>query len=99
MSDAIEFTPEGRITPDEYIAFFRQRQPHVILDPQRVDEMLNRSILVTARRGGQLVGFVRIVTDGYAFGAVAEIKSLPELYNDGEWVTKMMFLATKASPT
>jgi hypothetical protein len=98
-SDFIEYTPDGKITVEEYIAFFHARQPHALLDPQRVDEMLSRSILVTSRKGGQLVGFVRIVSDGYVFGAVAEIKSIPELCDDADWITKIMFLAAKASPT
>lgn len=99
MDEALEFTPGGTITADEYIAFFQVRQPQATLDPLRVDEMLRRSILVTARRNGRLVGFVRILSDGYVFGAIAEIKSEPELCYDREWVAKMLSLAGQASPT
>jgi len=99
MIEAIEYMACGKITAKEYIEFFRARRPQFVLDPCRVDEMLSRSILVTARRNGQLVGFIRILSDGYVFSTIAEIMSMPEFYDDGEWVKKMMSLAAEVSQT
>lgn len=98
-SDITVLQNDRNLTVDEFILFFNERQPYVRLDPISVQRMLLTTINVTARRRGILQGFIRIVTDGYTFSAVAEMRSLPQYYNDAEYVKIMLSAAADASPT
>ena len=65
---------------------------------QYTQEALERTINTTAWDSGNLVGCVRVLTDGYFFGTVTEILVLPEYQKQGIGKT-LMDLAFETSPT
>ena len=87
------------LTAEEFIRLFRVQQPNAPLDSVLVDHVIKQSLFVTARRNGELVGYVRILTDGYLFGAVADVRALPELFYDSEFLKRLLTEATLACPT
>ncbi len=76
MFDDVIF--EARVKPDpaELSAFYT-RQQHSTQPPEKLGRMLeNTFCVVTARRGGELIGFARGLTDGL-WGRLAECKLDP----------------------
>lgn len=67
-------------------------------DADMVQRALEKTINVTARENGVLVGCVRILTDGYFFGTIPEILVDPDHRREGVG-TRLMELACEASPT
>ncbi|MCB9663734.1 MAG: GNAT family N-acetyltransferase [Alphaproteobacteria bacterium] len=63
-----------------------------------VDRALRRTLNVTARRDGVLVGCVRVLTDGYFLGIVTEILVDPDHQRQGIG-RRLMEVAWEASPT
>ena len=69
--DAAEFIAfAGRVWPADY-------------DLQRTLAALSRTINLTAREGGALVGCLRILTDGCFFGTIPEVLVLPRYQRQG----------------
>lgn len=60
----------NRIWPGEY-------------DLERTRDALSKTINITARDGGALVGCLRILSDGYYFGTITELLVLPEYQKRG----------------
>ena len=67
-------------------------------DEKRTGEALSRTLNITARDGGRLVGCVRILTDGYFFGTITELLVLPEYQKRGIG-SRLLHLAKEHSPT
>ena len=67
---------------EEFLRFVNQVWPGDY-DPARTEEALGRTICLTARDNGTLVGCLRILTDGYFFGTITELLVLPEYQRQG----------------
>lgn len=84
--DAAEFIAfAGRVWPADY-------------DLQRTRAALSRTINLTAREGGVLVGCLRILTDGCFFGTITELLVLPEYRRRGIG-SALLRLAREHTPT
>lgn len=76
--DEIEFETMARPEPAELLAFYARQNHAGAMPEDKVRRMLDNTFcLVTARRGGELIGFARGVTDGF-WGRLAECKLDPE---------------------
>lgn len=83
-----DVTFEAKVKPDpaELSAFY-SRQQQAGQSPEKLSRMLeNTFCVVTARRGGELIGFARGITDGL-WGRLAECK-LDPAYQGPACVTK-----------
>jgi len=67
-------------------------------EPKLVEEALQKTINITAWDNQQLIGCVRILTDGYFFGTVPEILVLPSYQGKGIG-KQLMELVWDVSPT
>jgi ribosomal protein S18 acetylase RimI-like enzyme len=67
-------------------------------DLEKAKQALKQSINITAYDGEQLVGCVRLLTDGYFFTTVSEILVLPEYQKQGIG-RELMNLAWSISPS
>lgn len=67
-------------------------------DKKKTAAALKKTLNITARNGKELVGCVRILTDGAYFGTVTEILVVPEFQNMGIG-TQLMRLVEKHTPT
>lgn len=74
-----------RVWPGDYVA-------------EAVQDALGRTINLTARDGGRLIGCVRLLTDGYFFGTVPEVLVNPEYQGRGIG-RALMERAWERSPT
>jgi hypothetical protein len=100
MNTSISIVGDDKsVTAAEFIRLFQSLQPQESLDEQRVTQMLAQSINITARFGSQLVGLIRILTDGYLFGSIAEILMTAELFQDVPFLQKMLTVAGDTCPT
>lgn len=70
---------------EEFLRFVNQVWPGDY-DPARTEEALGRTICLTVRDNGMLVGCLRILTDGYFFGTITELLVLPEYQRQGSAV-------------
>ena len=59
---------------------------------------LHRTINITARESGKLVGCLRILTDGYYFGTITEMLVSPEWQKRGIG-SELLRLARERTPT
>jgi hypothetical protein len=77
MFEDVVFEDMAKVSPDELLAFY-QRQNHATTQSrEKLQKMLDNTFcVVTARRGGDLIGFARGVTDGLS-GRLAECKLDP----------------------
>jgi ribosomal protein S18 acetylase RimI-like enzyme len=66
--------------------------------PALAQQALRRTVNITAWHGEQLVGCVRLLTDGYFFGTIPEILVDPAWQGQGIG-RRLMDLAWEASPT
>ena len=82
---------------EEFLRFVNQVWPGDY-DPARTEEALGRTICLTARDNGTLVGCLRILTDGYFFGTITELLVLPEYQRQGIG-SALLALAKQHTPT
>lgn len=76
MLQDVTFEVKARPDPAELSAFYA-RQHHAAPTPEKLRRMLDNTFcVVTARRGGELIGFARGLTDGL-WGRIAECKLDP----------------------
>lgn len=61
-------------------------------------QALARTLNITAYHQGQLVGCLRILTDGYFFGTITEVLVLPEFQKQGVG-SRLLALARAHTPT
>lgn len=52
-------------------------------DESRTQAALSKTLNITAHDGGELVGCLRILSDGYYFGTITELLVLPEYQKRG----------------
>ncbi|MEA4816081.1 MAG: GNAT family N-acetyltransferase [Lachnospiraceae bacterium] len=67
-------------------------------NPECTKAALEKNINITAWNGQLLVGYIRILTDGYYFGTITELLVIPEYQRNGIG-KKLMELASEATPT
>ena len=67
-------------------------------DEAKTKNALKKTINITARSDGDLVGCVRVLTDGVYFGTITEILVAPEYQKMGIG-TKLMRLVEEITPT
>jgi ribosomal protein S18 acetylase RimI-like enzyme len=96
-ASAIEYTEEPDLDAIEFLALAQKVWPR---DYARdgVQQALRATINLVARAEGQLVGSVRILTDGHFFGTIPEILVDPKYQGKGIGRT-LMELAWERSPT
>lgn len=92
-----EFRVEEELDAQEFIELAQRVWPR-FYDRERTREALRRTINVTARHDGALVGCVRVLSDGYYFGTVPEIMVHPEFRGRGIG-RRLMTMAWEHSPT
>ena len=84
--DAREFLAlAGAVWPGDY-------------DEEKTARALQRTINITAREQGRLVGSLRILTDGCYFGTITELLVLPAYQRQGIG-SRLLGLARKHTPT
>jgi GNAT superfamily N-acetyltransferase len=67
-------------------------------DRKKVELALSKTINITARKGGKLIGCVRLLTDGYFMTTIPEAFVLPDYQEQG--IGSALFeLAKEVSPT
>ena len=94
----MKYTIDDRaLDADEFIAFANTVWPGDY-EPEPTREALRRTINITAREDGRLVGCLRILTDGYYFGTITEMLVSPELQKQGIG-SEMLRLARENTPT
>ena len=67
-------------------------------DIDRTQSALSKTLNITAYDGNELVGCLRILTDGYYFGTITELLVLPEYQRRGVG-SKLLQLAKENTPT
>lgn len=96
---AISYTIDDKhVQPDEFTRLFNLNWPAWELELVRVESVIERSWFITARVDGQLVGYLRIITDEYIMGVIAEVLAEPSRKDEGIQ-TELLQLAAKHFPT
>lgn len=67
-------------------------------DADRTQNALSKTLNITAYDGSELVGCMRILSDGYYFGTITELLVLPEYQKQGVGST-LLQLAKEHTPT
>ncbi len=97
-TSAIDFRVDDQaLTAAEYLRLAQQVWPGNY-SLALIEDALRCTINITARDGGELVGCVRILTDGYLFGTIPEILVLPAYQRRGSG-RRLMEFAWERSPT
>jgi hypothetical protein len=74
----IEFEMQADVCPDELLSFYARQNHETTHSREKLQKMLDNTFcVVTARRGGELIGFARGITDGLS-GRLAECKLDPK---------------------
>ncbi len=90
-------TDDKAMTAEEFLAFANTVWPGDY-DIELTRVALRRTTNITARDGGQLVGCLRILTDGYFFGTITELLVAPEYQRRGLG-SELLRLARENTPT
>jgi ribosomal protein S18 acetylase RimI-like enzyme len=93
----VSYAEEDGLDADEFLELARRVWPGDYASAP-VQAALSRTINITARTGGVLIGSVRILTDGYLFGTIPEILVHPEHQGRGIG-RRLMDIAWERSPT
>ena len=88
---------DKRLKAKEFIEMANKVWPRNY-DEKKTKQALKKTINITARKDKELVGCVRILTDGVYFGTVTEILVVPEYQKQGIG-KNLMRLVEKSSPT
>jgi ribosomal protein S18 acetylase RimI-like enzyme len=93
----ITFAEESDLDAAEFLVLAQRVWPGSY-SAEHTQRALRQTINLTARVDGQLIGCVRILTDGYFFGTIPEI--LVEPGHQGQGIgRRLMELAWERSPT
>lgn len=96
--DNIEYrTASKKLSVSAFLALVNKIWPGDFNEIQSQDA-LNRTINITAWREKELVGCVRLLTDGYFFSTITEVLVDPNYQNHGIG-SRLMELAFKESPS
>ena len=90
-------THDKTLTASQFIHMANQVWPGTY-NTHYTTEAIETTINTTAWDGSNLIGCVRVLTDGYFFGTVTELLVLPEYQRKGIG-SKLMALAFDSSPT
>lgn len=85
MSDdpgEVVYAEEPKLSGAEFLRLAQEVWPHDY-SLQGIETALKSTINLTARVKGQLVGAVRILTDGYLFGTIPEVLVHPAFQGNG----------------
>ena len=94
----MEYRVDDRsLTPEGFLAFVDQVWPGDY-DVEKTRSALARTLNITARDSGQLVGCLRILSDGYFFGTITELLVLPSYQRRGIG-SRLLRLARAHTPT
>lgn len=94
----MEYRVDDRaLSAAQFLAFVQQVWPGDY-DAARTQEALCRTLNLTAYDGGQLVGCLRILTDGCYFGTITELLVLPACQGRGIG-SALLRLAREHTPT
>lgn len=93
----IDLAEEPDLSAEEFLDLAQRVWPRDY-SPSLAQEALRRTINLTARDAGRLIGCVRILTDGYFFGTIPEILVDPVYQRRGIGRT-LMERAWERSPT
>ena len=90
-------TNDTRLAAAEFISFVNQIWPGNY-DLEKADQALKKTLNITVYDCTQLVGCLRILTDGYFFGTITELLVLPEYQKKGVG-SELLRLAKENAPT
>ena len=88
---------DKKISAAEFITFANQVWPGDY-DPEKTAAALAKTINITARDNGMLVGALRILSDGYFLGTITELLVLPAYQGQGIG-SRLLKLAGENTPT
>ena len=88
---------DEKLEASEFLAFVNRIWPGSY-DAERTRNALSRTLNITAYDGEELVGCLRILSDGYYFGTITELLVLPEYQNQGVG-SRLLQLAKANTPT
>ncbi len=88
---------DTRLAAVEFISFVNQIWPGNY-DLEKADQALKKTLNITVYDCTQLVGCLRILTDGYFFGTITELLVLPEYQKKGVG-SELLRLAKENTPT
>ena len=88
---------DRELDTEGFLAFVNKVWPGEY-DAERTSAALARTLNITARDGGTLVGCLRILSDGYFFGTITELLVLPEYQKQGIG-SRLLQLAKENTPT
>ena len=91
------FVDDKKIDAEEFIAMANKVWPRNY-DQKKTASALNKTLNITARNGNELVGCVRVLTDGVYFGTITEILVVPEFQKQGVGA-QLMRLVESSTPT
>ncbi len=88
---------DNRLDASVFIPFADQVWPGEY-DKEKTQDALSRTMNITAYDGSQLVGCLRILSDGCFFGTITELLVLPEYQGRGIG-SRLLQLAKEHTPT
>ena len=88
---------DGALTAEAFLKLVNRVWPGEY-DLERTEAALARTLNITARDGGELVGCLRILSDGCYFGTITELLVLPEYRRRGIG-SQLLRLARENAPT
>lgn len=98
MLEIVEYIVDDReLTAERFVPFVNQIWKGEY-DLPKTAVALSRTLNITAYEGGELVGCLRILTDGYFFGTITELLVLPAYQKQGIG-SRLLQLAKENAPT
>ena len=91
------FVDDKQLTAKEFVAMANKVWPRDY-DELKTAQALKNTINITARKNGELVGCVRVLTDGVFFGTITELLVVPECQKQGIG-SQLMRLVEQNTPT
>ena len=98
MLEIVEYIVDDRKLTAEIFVPFVNRIWKGEYDLPKTAVALSRTLNITAYEGGELVGCLRILTDGYFFGTITELLVLPAYQKQGIG-SRLLQLAKENAPT
>ena len=91
------YVDDKNLTAAAFVSFVNKVWPGNY-DMDRTRSALAKTLNITAYDGEELVGCLRILSDGYYFGTITELLVLPERQKQGVG-SQLLQLAKDAAPT
>ncbi|MDN3650065.1 GNAT family N-acetyltransferase [Reinekea marina] len=93
----MKYQVDSHVGIDEFLSLANSNWPGEY-DREKAKAALEKTINLSARDNGSLIGCLRILTDGYFFSTIPEAFVLPEWQGEGIG-TKLFELAKEEAPT